>query len=121
MANFTALDHEGLQRVDGCDGLQVLGSGQGLHAGQHEKEPYVVGQVAGAWRQSPLAGAAGYREPTRILGLRRPTFWLLVSNIVLAVALVVVGVVPAQMNMNRKTEVGSAAPAGGCAARYGVF
>ncbi|KAL8341646.1 hypothetical protein RB601_005456 [Gaeumannomyces tritici] len=121
MANFKGHDHEGLQIVDRHDGLQVL---------QMEKEPYTPGQVAvspshhaesetvGTWHQSSPVAEARHRESARILGLRRPTFWLLVSNVVLAIALIVVGVVPAQMN--RKIEGGSGAsgiaqgPAGGC-------
>lgn len=111
-------------RNQGADGLQTMDHGQGLHplhgdksTYQYEDTPiaYSVGSpppqaaalaAANYWQHAAAAAAtaaAAAEKPKRICGLRRPTFFLLVSNIVLAVALVIVGVVPSQLAKNGAT------------------
>ncbi|KAK3942021.1 hypothetical protein QBC46DRAFT_406700 [Diplogelasinospora grovesii] len=105
--------HDGLQAVDH---ISPLGPPQA--ANEHEQykpnqfyqqQPYATADHTheqqphdqpSRYSQAPEVVPVPDSKPHTMLGLRRPTFWLSLSNIILAIGLVVVGVVQSQVLKN---------------------
>ncbi|KAH6846959.1 hypothetical protein B0I37DRAFT_134650 [Chaetomium sp. MPI-CAGE-AT-0009] len=125
-------DYEAAQAVNFSDGLHPVNLQNNQHYYQHDApettyrsdERYQAWQNSpappsiskGAPQASPVASSLEPKQETatvtpgtapRILGLRRTTFFLTVSNILLAIALIVLGVVQSQI---LRKETGTTGP-----------
>lgn len=108
-ANYARQDYEGLQPVDSPDpssGLQPVTTTppyQDHHIKYQQyfyQSPQQHGETTTGTEEISNTVTIEEKKSRRILGMRRTTFWLTASNIILAIALVLVGVLPAQLGKN---------------------